>query len=71
MVIFISFGLNACDSERDSNDFNITADVQITSFSINGASGTIDQNSGKINFQLPYGTSLIDINISYVFPALS
>jgi len=59
-AVFV-FALGACEKEDDNSDFVIDTPVQIASFSINGSEGEIDQNSGKIIFQLPYGTSLLNI----------
>ncbi|PKQ45364.1 DUF4960 domain-containing protein [Confluentibacter flavum] len=61
IIFFISLCITACDNEHESSDFNMNAPVQINMFNINGSTGTIDQKSGKINFQLPYGTSLVGI----------
>ena len=61
IIFFISLCITACNDEHESSGFNMNAPVQISTFSINGSVGVIDQKSGKINFQLPYGTSLVDI----------
>lgn len=53
--------LSSCDSDNDNSDFILDVPVQIDSFSINGTAGDINQNSGEIIFQLPYGSSLTNI----------
>jgi len=59
-AIFL-LALSACEKEDDNSDFDMDAPVQIVSFSIDGSEGVIDQSLGKITFQLPFGTSLIDV----------
>ena len=59
--------LMSCDKDDDGNSsFDLDEPVQLTSFSIEGVDGSIDQNEGTIKFQLPYGISINNIvpNIS-------
>ncbi len=59
--------LMSCDKDDAGNSsFDLDEPVQLTSFSIEGVDGSIDQNEGTIKFQLPYGISINNIvpNIS-------
>ena len=48
------------------NSLNMDADVQIAAFTINGATATINQKTGEIEVQLPFGT-----NVTALAPTIS
>lgn len=57
-----------CDKRSDSN-FDTNVDVHLQSFSINQQQGEIDQKSGIITVQLPFGTDLSSLTPSIELPA--
>ncbi len=59
------FALTSCeDNERDSLD--LSGDVQITSFKLNGVDGTIDEAKKKIKVMMPLGSDLTNLTPAIV-----
>ena len=59
------FALTSCDdNERESLD--LSGDVQITSFKLNGVDGTIDEAKKKIKVMMPLGSDLTNLTPAIV-----
>lgn len=57
-VIGALVGLISCEDSFDKDGFQTDAEVNITSFVINGAAAQIDQQAGTITASLPFGSSI-------------
>jgi hypothetical protein len=55
--VVVLFMLLGCKKEKDSN-FTLDTQVQLSSFSINGIKGEIDQMTGAIGLNVPFGTDI-------------
>lgn len=59
LVIFL-FGAMACKKE-ENKDFHLHAEVQLTSFKLHDVAGEINQHTGEIVVNLPFGTDLASL----------
>jgi hypothetical protein len=66
LVLILAFA--GCE-KSDKQDFNLDAQVQLASFSVNGTAAVINQLTGAITVDLPFGTELTDLKSSMELPA--
>ncbi|HSD09046.1 DUF4960 domain-containing protein [Flavobacterium sp.] len=60
-VLAIIFMVTACEDGFDKDGFDVSSPSNVVSFKLNGVSGTIDQATGKINIEMPYGSDITAI----------
>lgn len=61
-------GLAACE-QRDNENFAIDVPVNINSFNLNGTEGVIDNKTGDIKVDLPFGNTLTSLSASTDLPS--
>jgi len=57
LVILAVVVMAGCKKDKDYG-FNVNSEVQLTSFAVNNIKGEINQNTGEIVLNMPFGTSL-------------
>lgn len=61
--------LFSCEDSFDNGGFETNVAVSITSFTINGTEGVIDQGTGDITVTLPFGGSTTNLTATVGYPA--
>ena len=61
-------GFSGCE-QQDSSDFAIDVPANIVMFKLNGTEGVIDNKTGDIKIDLPYGNTLSSLSASVELPA--
>ncbi|WP_348800024.1 DUF4960 domain-containing protein [Flavobacterium adhaerens] len=61
VVLAIIFMVTACEDGFEKGGFDVSSPSNVVSFKLNGVSGTIDQATGKINIEMPYGSDITAI----------
>ncbi|WP_211229731.1 hypothetical protein [Olivibacter sitiensis] len=56
LLLCVLFG-TSCSKEENSS-FNLNAEVQLNAFAIDGIEGDINQNTGEITIDVPFGTDI-------------
>lgn len=61
--------MHSCEKNTDEgSDFVLDVPVNITAFDINGIQGDINNETGKINFTLPYGSDVTSVSPEITIP---
>lgn len=61
LILAMIFTITACENGFESGGFDVNSPSNVTSFKLNGVSGTIDQVTGKIDIVMPYGSDITAI----------
>lgn len=64
-VLLIALVMLSIGCKKDSSTLQLDAEVQLTSFVINGVNGEINQRSGDIHIDLPFGS-----DVAFLTPVL-
>ncbi len=56
-------------TKDNSTDFDVNADVQIKSFTVNGVAGLIDNKAGTITVNLPFGSDVTSLKPTIELPS--
>ena len=64
-IIAFAALMGSCDNSNTS-ELNLDCDANITSFSLDGYEGTIDQTKGTITVQVPDGTDVAAMTLEYI-----
>lgn len=68
LLAWLLIVIAGCKKDKKEN-FDLDAKVQLSSFSISGAAGVINQSTGAITVNLPFGTGLKNLTPSMELPA--
>lgn len=69
LILAVIFMITACENSFENGGFDVNSPSNVTSFKINGVSGTIDQVTGKINVIMPYGSDITAVKPEVIFEA--
>lgn len=58
LILTMVFIITACENSFENGDFEVNSPSNVTSFTIKGVTGEIDQKTGKINVTIPYGSDI-------------
>lgn len=62
LLLALLFVVSACEDNFDNNSLDLNSPSNVTSFKINGVTGTIDQKTASIAVILPYGSDITAVN---------
>ena len=68
LLALILLAFTGCEKAEKQN-FDLNAQVQVSSFSVNGTAAVINQLTGAITVNLPFGTGLTNLSPSMELPA--
>ena len=72
VAVFVGFTLISCSSSGSSGKYTTSGNnATVASFSINGATGTIDNSAHTINVAVPFGTSVSALNATFSAPGFT
>jgi len=68
LVLGLLITLLSCDDGFDATGFEVNVPVSVTSFSINGTEGVINQGTGQITVTMPYGSTITSVTPQVTLP---